>query len=420
MLWLIIFDCFLLAIGGILGVYRLQRSREIVKKAPSTVNHGESKDEYKDIVIIIPVYNEQAVIRNYFMNFLPFMRKGIEVIYVGTNKEKGEIKTYDILNELVNEFDIQDYCKIMLYPNSDGVMAHQINYALRQIEDEKIVGVYNVDSFIGIQTIDYVLKNKDKLKNGVFQQYSYSICSGKGMIRNGVMWQNRWSLAYELPRAARQYEFGIKKFNYTIGHGLFFSNKTINDIGLFSESHINEDNVLGYELSNNNIRIYPIPFLEKIDFAHNLPVYVKQQSVWFNGPLYAFNYFIDKKNERKNLIKQFITSCQNFKNALNWFAFELLTFILLVYLGISGNLVWFAILLAETLFYVICPNIIAEKILYENGYINQKERKGIRYVIREVVFWLLIHSAGPIITFGRILGRKNSQKNKYKTEKVVE
>lgn len=257
------------------------------------------------------------------------------------------------------------------------------------------------------------------MKNGVFQQYAYSVYGGKGMIRNAVMWQNRWSLAYELPRAANQYEFGIKKFNYTIGHGLFFYNKTINDIGLFSESHINEDNVLGYELSNNNIRIYPIPFLEKIDFAYNISVYVKQQAVWFNEPLYAFNYFVDKKNERKNFLKQFITSCQNFKNALNWFAFELLTFILLIYLVVSGNMVCFLLLLAAMLFYVICPNMIAEKILYVNGYIKQKERKDIKYVIREVVFWLLIHSAGPIITFGRIIVHKNSQKNKYKTEKVV-
>lgn len=409
---ILVLDCFLLLAGIVMALYRLSVSKRTLRPSDYQAKEDGQKD-YDNFSLLIPVYNEQAVIRQSFMNFLPMMEKGIEIVYVGTCKETEEVKTYDLLNSIIEEYEMQEHCKVMVYPFQNGVMAHQINYALQRMDDDRIVGLYNVDSKIDIRTVDYVLSNSDKLEDGVFQQYSYSLYGENALMRNAIMWQNRWSLDYELPRAASQSEFGIRKYNYVIGHGLLFKNSTMKEIGLFSEDQINEDNVMGYNLYCNEKKIYPIPYLEQIDFALNAHIYVKQQSVWFNGPLYSFAYF---KNNQPTFDRLFM-ACQNFKNALNWWLFELLNVVLIVYYLIRLNPIVVALLLILISLYVTLPNILTEHLLFRNKYISDRERKTPVFFVRDIIFWLFIHSFGPIITFGKIVSGINDQKRKYKTEK---
>ena len=374
MLYIFILNCVVLGVGIIMGLLRCRTSKKFVRANLDTEIFAGG---YECVVIIVPICNEQDIIEQSFLNFLPLMKQGVKVVFVGTKKEKGEIKTYDILEQIVNRYEMKNYCEVLVYPSDNGVMAHQLNYALNQIGDDMIVGIYNVDSVININTINYVLQNQNLLKQGVFQQYSYSEYQGKGMIIDGIKWQNRWSLAYELPRTIKPSEFGIQKFNYVIGHGLYFKKEILNKIGLFSEEQINEDNVLGYELACNNIKIYPIPFMEKIDFAINLRVYVKQQAVWFNGPLYAFNYLLDKGKKQRIKWDYFIMACKNFKNALNWFAIEIVTMVLLIYLTITRKYVLMLILLLETVMYVVIPNWMSERILTDMRYLEKRKCKNV-------------------------------------------
>lgn len=51
--------------------------------------------------------------------------------------------------------------------------------------------------------------------------------------------------------------------NYVIGHGLYIKVIDLKTLGGFPEDTINEDACLGYLLNCNNIKIIPIPFLEK-------------------------------------------------------------------------------------------------------------------------------------------------------------
>lgn len=112
-------------------------------------------------------------------------------------------------------------------------------------------------------------------------------------------------------------------------------------------------------------------------------------------------------------------ACKNFKNALNWFAIEIVTMVLLIYLAITRKYVLMLILLLETVMYVVIPNWMSERILTDMRYLEKRKCKNVVLFMREVLFWLLIHSAGPLITFCKLLLRKNKQKNKYKTEKSV-
>lgn len=415
---IVILDAFFLLLGICLGIYRINKCKKLMQNC-NLIRFEDDSSLYDEVVLVIPIYNEQKVIHQSIKHFRPLIEKGVEVIYVGTKKEKGNIKTYEIAQKLIDEMGLEERCKVLVYPEDKGVMAHQLNYALSTLNDEKIVGIYNVDSVIDIKTIDYVLANREKLKKGVFQQYAYADIPTKGLIRNAVMWQNRWSLAYELPRTIDRREFGIKKFNYVIGHGLFFRQSLIREVGFFSEEQINEDNVLGYAFYINDVRIFPIPYLEKMGFAENIKVYIKQQSVWFNGPFYAFKYFKEMKGKRKATLERLWMAIQNYKNALNWFLFEHITLVSIIYLLFERRLLEVLGIILLILGYVSGINCMAEKILIKEKYFEKVERRGELYLICEIIFWLVIHTLGPIITFAKILTGSNSQKNKYKTEKSI-
>lgn len=420
MIWIILTDIVLLFFGIIEGIYRVYKSERFIERVYSEKQHNYS-ELYNDIVIIVPVYNEQNVIRQSFLNFKSLMDYGIEVIYVATEKEDAKVTTYALLEQLIEEYQIENYCRLLLYPKTEGVMAHQLNYAVNHIENDKIVFIYNVDSVVDIKTIDYILKNRDKLENDVFQQYSYSAYETKShFITSAIMWQNRWSVSYELPRTIKNVKVEIDKFNYVIGHGLALRKKMLDRIGRFSEEQINEDNVLGYRLHAEQISINPVPHLEKIDFAADLKTYVKQQSVWFNGPLYAFRYFLQLRKEMndKKTVPLFFAACQNFKNALNWMIFPYMTFVSMAYLITVKRMVlffWIFLLLSG---YVTGINRLSERILIKKGYLTHREKITFRYLITDIIFWLWIHSFGPIITLYKIVTGQNNQKNKYKTEKV--
>ena len=180
--------------------------------------------------------------------------------------------------------------------------------------NDSIIGIYNVDSFPSKETFYYISQN---IQKGVtFQQVSYFDDENKMIMASAQNWQNRWSLVYELGK----YLSKFKKWNfkYTIGHGFFIYKKDLKKVGYWSDDEINEDNELGFRLLCNKIKIKPVPYLEKAGFAKNLSVYIKQQSIWFNGPLYAFKYF--RKMKHKNFYA-FCLAILNFKAAVSWLLF---------------------------------------------------------------------------------------------------
>lgn len=106
--------------------------------------------------------------------------------------------------------------------------------------------------------------------------------------------------------------------NYVIGHGLYIKVIDLKTLGGFPEDTINEDACLGYLLNCNNIKIIPIPFLEKAESPNKVSIYIKQQTTWFNGPWYAFQYWKCKMKAQGK------TMCGIYYWLLNYFACAIL------------------------------------------------------------------------------------------------
>lgn len=323
------------------------------------------------------------------------------VIYVTTSKEK-DMETYNTLKSEIKKYDNSNLCVINC-PNTDGTMATQINYAIKGLSDNDIVAIYNIDSQPERNTFKYVLNNINE--SIVLQQVSYFDDQLKGVMKGAENWQNRWSLIYEMGKylSNRKYEF-----KYCIGHGLFIYKKIFDKIGLFSETEINEDNEFGYRLNINNILIKPIPYMEQADFAKSKKIYIKQQSTWVNGPLYAFKYY----NNNAKTINNFILSILNYKAFISWWLFPLFCIILIILTSIY-EIVFLPLVLFLILFYITGINFFANRLLIRLGYLKNKYKID---VISDLLFFSL-HSFGSYVTLYKIITGENNILNKYNTEK---
>ena len=406
-----------LLIGIIRGILRIKDTKTSLKNYTDKLK-GNIVREFSDIDIIIPVYNEQKIIKQSINNFLPLIEKGVRVTYVTTQKEESSPTTKELLRKYIAEYHLVGKCMIVDYPSKKGVMSHQLNFAIKQIKENRIICIYNVDSRIDIRTIEYILENKDILSEGVFQKYSFFSHKNENgvLINSAIAWQNRWTIGYEYPKALKE-KNGKKwyNFNYVIGHGLIFTRRMYDKFGGFSEEEINEDNVLGYKLHLKNIRITPVPIFENADFASSLGIYLKQQSTWFNGPAYAFKYaYKYYQNEKNDLGNITLVSISNFKNALNWALLPIGLDICLIYLVVNSQILTFILFLLLVVIYATVLDFLSEKVLVSHGYLKKQNKASYFF---DTCFLLGIHFVGPLITITKILFRKNSISNKYKTEK---
>lgn len=396
MSYIILFCILLLCFTNIKSLIRLYRSYLFLVKNKYEIN----KKNNSKITIIIPAMNEVKNVKK-SVDYFKKLDDICNVIYVTTSREK-DMETYNTLKSEIKKYDNSNLCVINC-PNTDGTMATQINYAIKGLSDNDIVAIYNIDSQPERNTFKYVLNNINE--SIVLQQVSYFDDQLKGVMKGAENWQNRWSLIYEMGKylSNRKYEF-----KYCIGHGLFIYKKIFDKIGLFSETEINEDNEFGYRLNINNILIKPIPYMEQADFAKSKKIYIKQQSTWVNGPLYAFKYY----NNNAKTINNFILSILNYKAFISWWLFPLFCIILIILTSIY-EIVFLPLVLFLILFYITGINFFANRLLIRLGYLKNKYKID---VISDLLFFSL-HSFGSYVTLYKIITGENNILNKYNTEK---
>lgn len=399
----------------------------------------------KKIWLIIPVMNEQAIIEETYKHFRDISScfPNLSICFVTTNKEEliaNMATTYSILQELIKNENKKIY--LFNYPERKGVMAHQLNYAVKKIKeiekgDDFWIGIYNADSRINVESLKYIYYNLDKVSDKesiCFQQYSWyynkNIAEKCSLVGSASLWQTRWSLIFELYRVLAENGKNKKsryflplvnllcqRMNYVIGHGFYINASMLNKIGGFPENTINEDAFLGYLLNINRISIIPIPFLEAADFTDKLSIYIKQQSVWFNGPLFAFQYFklyIDSQKDisRFEVLRALLLALKLFIHAVYWIVGPVLLGCAFIY-SLKSVCFLFIFILIVTL-YLPFTNLCVEKIV-RKYFVKRARQAKASWIFCPMSY--ILHCFGPIRNIIlSVLGR-NTIDNKYKTER---
>lgn len=388
------------------------------------------------LFLIIPVLNEQRIIKETYYHFrnLVIDFDNVYTIFVTTEKEKNSgKKTFDIIVDLLN-VDVQQKMFVINYPHKSGVMAHQLNYAIEKLREQMgtndfWIGVYNADSRINTDTINYVLKRTNNTKCDKFcmQQYSWYYCNKekqKGVMPSCALWQTRWSITFEMARVLIQNYFSrlplpkflrihLEKMNYIIGHGFFINAKTLHLLGGFPQNTINEDACLGYLINCNDIKIYPIPVLEMAESPDKINVYLNQQDTWYNGPVYAFEYYrLYKKKENCDKYRCFLFAFKLFLHAIYWIAAPLILYFACMFMidSVEKIIIWLIIIFLHMPFTNFIVHCFAKK------HKKHMDFSVPRASVACIPFYF-IHCLGPLKNIWKQLKGRNTIDNKYKTER---
>lgn len=364
--------------------------------------------------IIIPVFKESDVIEksySYFSNIIDQSELNINVMYVGTEREKPN-KTLNILKRISKNKKIH----ILNSDANKKFMAGQINYAIEYIDmqqKEYKFAIYNVDSRPDLKS----LENNFKLlsEHLVVQQYgdySNNIPRQSKSIRdfiylNTFLWQNSWSKLFEIRNTVWNRFFKrLSKFSYVVGHGMFLNRNLLDITGMLSEKIQNEDMELSIRLHEHNISIESGYGFSKSDMPLNLNDYIKQQTVWSRGPMFAIKYAHNSK--------QILPAIKLFLHFIYWM-FEPVFMLFLILISLfSGNMYMVFGTMLLFIIYFFCVLILPNK-----KYTSDAEKYPIKYTISCFLFFIL-HSFGPFIALKNfILEKIGLQKEqKFKTPKL--
>jgi cellulose synthase/poly-beta-1,6-N-acetylglucosamine synthase-like glycosyltransferase len=292
--------------------------------------------------ILIPVLREQSVIAETIRHFaaIDYPCSLLRIVLITTEREQWERDqqlsdpdhalplTSTIIDktiEAVNAALGTPVARRIHYPFTKGHMAHQVNYAVRylfEVIDEGIdpssvfVALYNADSRPDPDVLNIAanLIASAPDRHVALQQHSIYRTAGTPAAFEGAvlqaarLWQTRWSLCVEIPRAIRtkallhpralrlqrppwsQLRALLLPFNYAIGHGLFVRLRELVLLNYMPEMTRNEDAPFGYLLLLAGIPLVPLPCTDNAEVPRSVPSLVTQQSNWYRGPLDAMLY----------------------------------------------------------------------------------------------------------------------------------
>lgn len=309
----LVFISTVLILRGVLTLFFLVNSLIWIKKNECILKNKHILNKPK-IVVIIPVLHEQKRILGtleYFVKY--FVSNNVSIVVVSTQKEYTKnfigLSTKEVVDNYIKKNGLGGFIQCIDYPDKNGLMAHQLNFAIDQIEDDNsFIAVYNADSRPHPETINYFysLINKNPsvkvvqqsaafIKNfDYFNKFGNNI--KKLFLKSCALLQTRWTLAHEYPRLIRESSSKIKfvrRFanTHVVGHGLIIQANVIKKIGGFPTSNVTEDLFLGFLLRSRGYTVYPFPLLELADSPESLSANWKQKYVWFWGPMKYFTYF---------------------------------------------------------------------------------------------------------------------------------
>ncbi len=120
----------------------------------------------KKLFLLIPVFNEQTVIEDSVKHFSQFASNYIKIVYITTSREKS-IHNFPTTKELLEKMS-KLYCfELINCPiTKNAVMAHQLNYALVQLQkqygDDFILGIYANDRNIDLPDGEKLKENLER------------------------------------------------------------------------------------------------------------------------------------------------------------------------------------------------------------------------------------------------------------------
>lgn len=376
----------------------------------------ESTEKNYDLIVVIPCFKEQKVIEKTIEYFNSIIKKNISLVLVTTNKEKGLNTTKDIIERNI----ITKYPNTFLinYPYGDGMMADQLNYVLKNInqyipkayvDNKTYFCVYNADSRPNRNTFKELDK---KIVNNFFpefiQQYSYALSNYDqldAILKGFAIYQSNFELKCGM---LNSYFDSYLLHRHLVGHGLFVRLDVIKKINGFNTKFWCEDIYMSAVANNLNYKIEPMLCLENMETPNKIIKLVKQNAVWFETSNSHIKLYIDVfKSQKKISIRGILGLVNEFRSSINWLFFPFIIvflFVSSIFLGVK----YFIFSLIAYISYILIYSYTTIQI------INKLENKKIKYNMKMFISTFI---ATLISNIGPLYFLITKPKEKYKTER---
>ena len=367
-----------------------------------------------NIIIVIPCLYEQNTIVDTIDYFKNIIYDTIPILLVTSQKEKKKPTTNDIIKkEIINK-----YKNIFLidYPHKNGIMADQLNYALKNLDKIQIKTdnntyfcVYNADSRPSKDTfkeLNNVIINKNHPE--FIQQYSYALSNYSKLnfiLKGFAIYQSNFELKCGLLNSF----FNSKILHkHLVGHGLFIRLDILKKINGFNNYYWCEDIYMTAIANNMNYEIYPLLSLENMETPDKLSKLIKQNSVWFGTTSKNIKMYRTVFNEcGKKTLNGYIGMFNELRSAINWLLFPIII-IILFSLSTCYSFYTFLISLFIYSIYVFVYSYTTIKI------INRLNHEKIKY---SITMFLSTFLATLTSNIGPLYYLFMNPKEKYKTER---
>lgn len=326
--------------------------------------------------------------------------------------------TRDILKRHIDKYNLEKIVEVIDYPETVGLMSHQLNYACRLIgnrfEDENTFFlIYNADSEVSDNLIVTLRKYLEVFPNArVIQQSSvflsnYDTFEGqlsKPFLQAIALLQTRWTLVHELPRIFGQMKPGVSSYlecAHVVGHGLFIRHDALSEVGYFPTEYPNEDLALGYFLKAKGERIHYFPLLENSESPRSFSRVLDQYRTWFYAYISYPRYitFAFKKGDMPKL-RMLLWGIRYIIRGIIFLSCSFVWFFLFLYPLFEKKYYWFLMTFVVFLLYgPLCFFVVVKSEGCHSLMILDK-RLSLKFSLPTAIMSFpayLTHSVGPIM-----------------------
>ncbi|OCJ65471.1 hypothetical protein A6U97_27845 [Agrobacterium tumefaciens] len=299
-----------------------------------------------------------------------------KIVIITTEKEGCDVRptTGEVVEAYIQSKDHGSISRVH-YPNSNGWMAHQLNYAIRQLIEtealrpDDVIALYNADSrphpltFVAVEKL-----MKDDTGVAVVQQSAIFLKNyldiRDWIARADALYQSYWTLVHEITRIRSLSKQGfLSKIlaTHCVGHGLFIRVKALQEVGYFPEDTVTEDSFLGFLLNSHGIAVHSLPLLEGADAPSSWRAVARQKYVWFFGPLcyplYLFLFYRSHRELKLSLVKPILFALHGATRAVRWIGKGPLIIALVAYAATvhQQSLIYISIIIGLWTIYAMGP-----------------------------------------------------------------
>lgn len=362
------------------GLLKIVSFNRIIKFALSKPPISNKLAYDKNLIFVLPVYQEERLIRETVLYYKNYVEKfeNVKLIVVGTRKERKKVginPTLSLINDLQSE-------KIILleYPEQDGYMAHQVNYVCWYLKERDFdlaktwIHLLNIDSRVGnayfSEAFYYINENISIiLQSALFVSNFKSLW---WLLKGVSIVQTRRTITWE-QRRIKLHNMCSSKLYHVVGHGLLINLKKIFDYHLFPTDTLNEDMHLGYYFSVAWEQIQGMISYEVADVPNSFWDRWKQAAGWFIWAVDYRNYFklYQHKFWKKRMFRGLLFAIQGLYNAFKWLIISYLILSLIIISLILNNYFFYLLVIISLSCYMY-HYLLCIKFLQRKWYIPRK------------------------------------------------